>query len=183
MSELLTNPSFEQDQPVNPGHFTSQSSLPGWDTHPGSAALEVVSSPYGGAPGVPPLDSIDGNHWLDSQGSPGPIDISQTFTLDSAAKIHFEVIVALENIGGLKTDPNEHLYFYLDGQLIKDISASAVAFITPGPDGVKGPDYNHFHTFDFSHTTSAGEHTLEIQSHGAVGNVGMAIDAVHALIP
>jgi hypothetical protein len=174
--ELVQNWSFEDPRPdaasyggsvVNGqivGGFTSGSTLPGW-TGLNGVSLEDVSEQYGG------FSTINGTHWLDSQGSPGGIDISQVLQM-TAGTAHLEFIVAKEPDivlpGGavFQQDPNEQLHFLLGGTEVADLKVSD--FATPGV----------FQTFDCNVNVAAGANTLEIKADHASANVGFAIDSV-----
>lgn len=157
--ELLSNWSFEQDQTTTGGAYQSYSTLPGWTTQPGSAGLEVVSAGYLGIQG-------DG-HWLDTQGSPGGIDISQTVDVITGHHATLSFSVAGEYLNDtLKTDPNEHLQFVWNGNVVADVKQADLG------------DYGTFHNFSLQVAGQAGADTLEIHSVGANGLVGLALDKV-----
>lgn len=192
MQEFLINPSFEDGQPFNPGGFTTQMSLPGWAQYLGGkvppVALEVIQGPFGGDPahGVPPLNAVDGVHWLDSQASPGGIHVQQAGIPTFANTATLTELVALQNVSGLHDDPANHLQFVWNGTVVQDISMATFT------DKLGHIDYNHFVQFSQQVTSvpNDGSHnTLVIQEVGPSGlpgsavpvNVGFGIDAVHLI--
>jgi hypothetical protein len=167
--ELVANGSFEQTNPaliINKFDvWTGYSGLPGWTNHHGSQ-LEVVNSGYAG------IGPANGTHWLDTEASPGPIDISQVLHLGAGQAARMTFIVAAEDIApaGLSTDPAERLDITFRGHLVKEITMKDFM-------GASGPSYNAFKTFT-ADIVGGGHDKLDIASHGAVGNVGFAIDSV-----
>jgi VCBS repeat-containing protein len=157
--DLLTNGSFEEGQTTSGGAWQGFSSLPGW-TNVNGQSLEVVSAPYAGT-----ADS-DG-HWLDTQASPGGIDIKQSVDVSTGAHAQLSVTLSTEQVSGLFTNPAEHLVFNFNGIQALDISASDIVLA----DG-------NMHTFTADIVGLAGLDTLEIQSVGATDNVGFALDHV-----
>ncbi len=191
--ELLLNPSFEDEvPPLNPGQFETTVRPVGWINAPGSAAVEIVQSPYPfPTPPTGSLTSIDGTHWIDSQASPGSIDITQPFIVpprpepffglfgshNGKSTLSVSVDAAVENINGQVTSPNDHLLIKFDGKTIEDISTAD--FTTKGHYGHPGVvNYNQFETFNVQVQASAGVHTIEVQDVGAHQNVGIAVDLV-----
>jgi len=172
--ELVQNWSFEDprgpESGLTGGTYTTGSALPGWTTDTGSAPLEVVSKGY---------NNINGDgHWLDTQASPGSVDISQVISgLSAGQHAQMTFSVAAEEItsygGDLKTDPNEKLDFVFGGNVVKEVSLADFA----KTDGTT--DFNHFLTFN-ANVVGGTNNTLQIFSHGASpsGNVGFAIDSV-----
>ena len=170
-AELVQNWSFEDSgsSGVPPGGFTSSETLPGWTNLNPTVALEDVTAQYGGFL-MPITDGTD-NFWLDSQGSPGGIDIGQQLQM-AAGQAHMEFMVAREPdvlAGGAvyAQDSHEELHFILDGQDVKTLSFA---------DFTKGPGF--FQAFDVDTNVASGPHVLEIKSTGASAFVGYAIDSV-----
>jgi len=183
--ELVQNWSFEDPRPgatVNGGSlvngqqvggYTSGSDLPGWTNLNPAVSLEDVSVQYGGF-NTPIIGGSD-DHWLDTQGSPGGIDISQVLQM-SAGQAHLEFVVAKEpdiTVPGGATyaqDPNEVLHIMLGkaGSMTEVGSVTVSDFTTPGV----------FKAFDFDTNVAAGANTLEIKSTGASTYVGFALDSV-----
>ena len=179
-AELVQNWSFEDARPgaasggsslvdgVPAGGYTGGASLPGWTNLNPSVSLEVVTTQYGGF-STPPTNVPD-THWLDTQGSPGGIDISQVLQT-AAGQAHLEFVVAKEPDitvpGGAvyQQDPNEVLHVILGGNEIAALKTSDF------------PAAGVFKTFDFDANVAAGT-TLEIKSTGANTNVGFALDSV-----
>jgi hypothetical protein len=163
--DLVKNGSFEAD-PVS-GVYQSFPSLSGWTTDAGSAQLEVVTAGYSGISGG------QNTHWLDTQASPGPIDISQVLKMTSGEHAQMTFSVAAEDItaAGLATSPDEKLDFMFGGHVVKEVTMAD--FTATGG----GTDYNNFRTFSAS-IVGGTDDTLRIVSHGASDNVGFAIDSV-----
>ena len=162
-NDLIQNGSFAEGQTTTGGALQSFSTLPGWQTNAGSAPLEVVSDGYNG------IVSGEG-WWLDTQATPGGIDISQTVDLANGKAISglltFEV--AAENIGGLTTGADHHLDFYFNGDLVGSITAAQVLALSGG-------DYNEFVQFSFAVEGQPGPDTLRIVDVGPAANVGFAL--------
>jgi VCBS repeat-containing protein len=153
--ELLANPSFEAGQTTTNGAFVGFASIPGWHTDSGSAALEIVSAAPGGIKG-------DG-HWLDTQGSPGGIKISQAVDIVAGSHAWLGFSVAAEN----GTNPSEHLQFFFNNTLVKDIAQADL-----GPVG-------DFHQYYVDVVGQDGADVLRVASTGPSNNVGLALDWVH----
>jgi hypothetical protein len=162
--ELVKNWSFEDGQTTIGGAYATFDNLPNWTTNAGSAKLEVVSAGYN--------DILGDGHWLDTQGSPGPIDISQVLAMTPGEHAQMSFCVAAEKIvsAGLMTSPDEKLDFMFGGQIVKELT------LHDFPDA-NGVNYNHFQTFT-TNVTGGADDTLRIVSHGASANVGFAIDSV-----
>ena len=163
--EFVKNFSFEDGQTTSGGAYATVNPVPSWTSNAGSASTEIVSAGYSGIGG-------DG-HWLDTQGSPGGISISQMLNglhVNGHAQMSF--MVAAEDItaANLSTDPNEHLTVSLGGTMLKDVTLAD--FTTAGSTA-----YNSFKQFTVDVPAVAGA-MLDITSHGANGNVGFALDSV-----
>lgn len=187
--ELVANWSFEQGQPsAAPGTFTSQVSIPGWTTVAGSAPLEIVKGAY---PFPGGLIGPHGTHWLDTQASPGGIDIKQTINDGGNEWLQVDVTVSLEKIGALMTNPDAVLKVVFDGEVIDTIG---LADFTTGRGGAV--QWNKFLTFSYevagsgpdivTHTPRGDvvtpvnhSHTIELHDvTDPVSSVGFAIDSV-----
>jgi hypothetical protein len=175
--ELLRNDSFELGVPsLAPGQFASVKQPLDWTALPGSAPVEIVQSPYSG------ISSIHGTHWIDTQASPGGIDIEQTFnvprttTINQPVALTIKVAAAWEDIGGQTTNPNDVLQITVDGSLTQEIN------IHNFTDAHGNIDFNQFKTFTSTIQVEPGAHTIEIHDVGPASNVGIAVDAVSAVV-
>jgi hypothetical protein len=159
LTELLSNGGF--DSPAAAGQWQGFPAIPGW-TNLNGQSLEIVNSPYG------PINS--GSPWLDTQASPGGIDISQT--VDAATGKHdtLALSLAIQDFGGNVTNASEHLLVLWNGVQVANITTATF-------DGL-GYGHNEFHTFTFDVVGVAGLDTLEVKSVGASNNVGFALDTV-----
>ncbi len=144
-SELLSNGSFEEGQATNLSGYTSLTSVPSWTTNSGSAALEVCAAGYRGVYGG------DG-HWLDTQSSPGGIDISQAVDVNAGVAgrdVTLSVVVAAGNM----TSQNEDLQFLLNDSVVADIGLSDF-----------NGNLNTFKEFSFNLIAQDGFNNLRIRS-------------------
>jgi VCBS repeat-containing protein len=149
--QLLANNSFDTGNP--PGQPTV---LPGW-TNGNGVSLEVVDKSSYGVGG-------DG-HWLDTQGTPGGILISQTVDVAAGDHATLSFSVAKEFNYDLGWHPNSTLTFTWDGVVVKSITEADLA------------NWNSLQTFSVDVTGQAGGDTLTIHDNG-VGQVGYALDWV-----
>jgi hypothetical protein len=189
--ELVQNSSFEDPRGsdaasggtslvngVPTGGYTFGPTLPGW-TNVNGVSLEDVTTQYGGfsTPGNNPADT----HWLDTQASPGGIDISQVLNL-SAGSAHMAFVVAAEPPitvpGGqvFSQDPHEKLTFSLDGKAVGSYADGSSSISLADFKDVGAGVFKAF-TFDVN-GLAAGNHTLEVASSGANAFVGYALDSV-----
>ena len=173
---MVLNSSFEQQEPgatvyggsiVNGqivGGFTSSEGFPIGPTYDRRSPWKMSRCSTGGFG----TNIAGDDHWLDTQGSPGGIDISQVLNLN-AGSAHMTFTVAEEppitTAGGqvFQEDPNDLLTFLLDGKAIGSYAAGqrlAAMFADVGA-GV----FKQF-TFD-TDVAITGPHTLEIASNGA----------------
>jgi len=171
--ELVKNWSFEDNatNPVPVGGYTINQSIAGWTTDPSSHNLEVVEKTYENV-GTGP-NASDG-HWLDTQASPGAIDISQVISgLKDGQHAQMTFKVAAENIAsyGQQTTDNESVDIMFGDKFMQTITMSDFA----KTDGT-GTDFNNFHTFT-ANIVGGADDTLRIVSHGSA-NVGFAVDSV-----
>jgi hypothetical protein len=131
------------------------------------AGDEVVNSSYAG----PLIQASSGDYWLDTQASPGGIDLSHTFidTTGGTAQLSFDI--GLQAFEGHATDPNSTFEFRVDGNVVKTIHATDIS----GPDQLQ-----HFDVV-FNTGAAGVQHTLEIvdtTQNSTDGNVGFALDSV-----
>jgi hypothetical protein len=168
--ELVSNWSFE-DPTVSPP-FGQFSSINGWVTQAGSAQLEVVNSPYSNGA----ISSVYGDQWLDTQGTPGGIDIGQLVDVATGNHAELDITLAIEDLldgdPTHHTDPNEVLEILWNGSVVGSIHYADFA--------LAGVGANTMHTFAVMVVGQAGADSLEIRSVGAPGGqlVGYALDAV-----
>jgi hypothetical protein len=137
----------------------------GWVNKTGQV-LEVAGGGYVGVGGGT-------TPWLDTQGSPGGIDIIHKLRSDVAASSPGTLSISISaeqfTAGGnaYQTDPNEHVLVLFDGKQVMDITQASLG------------DYDHFHTLSANVVAQGGGHdTIEIESVGVSTNVGMALSAV-----
>lgn len=154
--ELFSNGSFEQGQATNLSGYTSQTFVPGWTTNSDSADLEVCAAGYRGVNGG------DG-HWLDTQGSPGGIDIGQGVELGTGQNATLSFSVAAGNL----TSPSEDLQFLFNNNIVADVSLADFA-----------NSLNTFKEFSVGVTGQDGLDNLRIRSVGANSNYGFSLDQV-----
>lgn len=131
----------------------------GWTYGVGSAGTEVVVDGYMG------IDGTEGGAWLDTQGSPGPINISHAVgdTNDGQALLTFSV--AAQEFGSFESAGT--LDFYWNGMLVESVDRSEL-----GANGV-------FQEFNLVVDSAAGgANTLTIQDTGPATVVGFALDYV-----
>jgi hypothetical protein len=114
--------------------------------------------------------------WLDTQNSPGGIDISHTFT-DSTAAIAGKTAVLSFDIGKqdltfngqpYATDPNSTFSFKVDGQTVKSFTTEDFAF---------SGQMKHFDIDLGAYAHAGTEHTLELVDNGS-GYTGFAVDSI-----
>ncbi len=159
--ELVSNFSFEDGQTTTGGAWQGSDSLPSWDNL-GVKPLEVVSDGYFGITG-------GSGHWLDTEASPGGIDIQTAVQVDTGAVAKLDISLSAEQLTalGLQTSPDEHLQVLFDGHLVGDFTQADLG------------DYNHFHDLSMNVVGEAGTDHIEIHSVGADNSfVGFALDSV-----
>ncbi len=157
-TELIQNWSFEDGQTTTNGAWIGSNTIPSW-TNNNDQSLEIVSAGYKGIEG-------DG-HWLDTQASPGGIDISQNVSVNTGAVAQLSISISAEQFDTWATNPNEHLEVYFNGAKVIDVTAADLG------------DYNNFHTITANVVGAAGDDTLHIVSAGAdPGFVGFALDSI-----
>jgi hypothetical protein len=142
--------------------FDANNGVPGW-TNLNGQPLEVVGSSYQG------VGSSDGTPWLDTQCSPGGIDIVHSLNAAAGSPGKLSITISAEQFTrdgqAYQTDPNEHVLVYFNGKQVMDITQASLG------------DFNHFHTLSVD-VASASTDTIEIKSVGADGYAGMALDTV-----
>lgn len=138
----------------------------GWIDVGGAPTPEIVGAGYIA------MTHGHGDNWLDSQASPGGIDIA---TSGNWLKPHqhgdLEIVVAKENVKGLLTDPNSSLDVIFNHVVVGTIKASDFTVA------------NEFKTFEFDIVGHVGNETLELRANHPTagfpgGYVGLAIDSV-----
>lgn len=169
--ELVKNWSFEDNtaNPVADGGYAINQSIAGWTTDPGSHNLEVVEKTY---ENVGTGTNASDGHWLDTQASPGAIDISQVISgLNAGQHAQMTFKVAAENIAsyGQQTTDNESVDIMFGDKFMQTITLADFT-----KNGVT--DFNNFHTFT-ANIVGGADDTLRIVSHGSA-NVGFAVDSV-----
>jgi hypothetical protein len=117
--------------------------------------------------------TTSGDWWLDTQNSPGPIDISHVFVdaTGDKAQLSFDVMKEAVTFAGSNyaTDPNAELLMKVDGNVVADIHASDFA------------NSNTWQHFDFVINTGAAgsQHTVELVDATAnSGYAGFAVDSI-----
>jgi hypothetical protein len=162
--ELIQNWSFEEDVVPSDRLYDSFSSITGWvnELYELGGKIELVKA---GAFNGPEGDG----QWLDTQASPGPIDISQNLDVDTDATAKLSVSVAVDDLFGGATAPDEKLIFNFNDIEVMTIQRSD--FINAGIPS------NTFHEFAVDVTGAAGLDHLEISS-TAHSNFGFAVDWV-----
>ena len=122
------------------------------------------------------IASTSGAYWLDTQNSPGPIDIAHAFVDPTGGKAQVSVDIgtqALEYMGqAYATDANGLLQFKVDGAVVKEFTAADVKAEAGGD--------NTLAHFDFLiDTGAAGNHTIEIvDASTQVGFTGFSVDSL-----
>lgn len=153
-----------QDPVWGVGDMTST----GW-TYNNSNQAEIVNTAYTG----PHITATSGNYWLDTQASPGGIDISHQFAdaTGGAAQLSFDI--GLQQFGSYATDPNAVFEVKVDGTAVATIHAADILAKTNG-------NYDAMAHFDvLFNDGAAGTHTLElVDVTGQPSNVGFALDSV-----
>ena len=123
------------------------------------------------------IESTSGDYWLDTQNTPGGIDISHTFTDSTAAVgdktsvLSFDIAKMNIEWDGLpyQTDQNASFSFKIDGEVVKEIHASDLE--TP----------NQMQRFDIdlgSYANAGFTHTLELHDTSPAGYFGFAVDSI-----
>jgi len=152
LAQLLVNNTFSN--PTNVGAVTGFSSIEGWTNNNG-ALLELCDSTVYNVGG-------DGQ-WLDTQASPGGINISQAVDLLAGQTATLTINVAKVLTAGLH--PGSTLTFSFNGQTVLSLTEASFT------------DWNQLQTFSVSLTGRAGADVLTIQDSGG-GSVGYALDWV-----
>ncbi|HEY8381564.1 MAG TPA: hypothetical protein VIL09_05365 [Microvirga sp.] len=153
--QQLFNEGFDFDQVPAGQEFAVLNNPTGWTNNLPGTTVEVVASGHAGV--VTP----DGSNWLDTQSSPGGINIAQSYDLEAgrAATITFDI--ALHGGQG-------DLVVVWDGQVVDTINAADFA----------GKGQTEFTTLSFDVVGSANAETLQIVDTGPSDNQGYAINSV-----
>jgi hypothetical protein len=147
--------------------------LNGWT---GAAHTELGMDGYGG------ISSTSGNAWLDTQNSPGGIDISHTFVDPTGDKALLSFDIAFEDLTfngqNYATDLAGNLQFKIDGQVVSMVAENYLNGADWGPAQADQP--HAMEHFDFVIDTGApgSTHTLEIVDISASGYAGFAVDSI-----
>jgi VCBS repeat-containing protein len=152
---LVVNGNFTADHPTAP--YQSFTAVADWTTVQPSASLEVVVDGYQGI-------SDGKGAWLDTQGSPGGVDLQQTVNVTAGANAVISFDLAAQKFDSWLTDPNEHVIVSWNGLQVGDYTQAALT------------DYNLFHGESINVVGDASGHdVLEFHSVGADTFVGMAL--------
>lgn len=151
--------SFETYTPVTtqPWGYTADLTQNDWTS--AGADTEIVLTGYQG------IDSTDGTHWLDTQATSGPIDITHTVSDPNGGSAQITLSVATEQFPGYVTGGSLQVYWNDD----------LVLTILPDLDPA---DVNVFQTFQVMVDSEVGDNTLQIVDTAAATNVGFAVDLV-----
>jgi hypothetical protein len=127
----------------------------------GGGSAEVVMDGYLGVLTGPDADSS----WLDTQGSPGGLDLTHAVTDDGGGKAQISLMVAVQQHSNLTT--TGELQIYWNNTLVQTITTASLG------------DVNTFHEVSVLVDSISGvdANTLEIKDTG-VGFVGFAVDSV-----
>jgi hypothetical protein len=130
------------------------------------------------------IQSTSGSQWLDTQNTPGGIDISHTFVDPTAAVggktavLSFDIAKMAVNWDGknFATDPNAAFQFKLDGQVVAEVHASDLELATPNA-------MHHFNVDIAGYANPGTVHTLEMvdttaDHSGNTNYFGFAVDSV-----
>jgi hypothetical protein len=137
-----------------PAQYAAVSLAPKWVTAPTSGVTEIVKQGYGNTA------FGDGGYWLDTQGTPGGIDIKTTITDPNAGAAKISVSLAV---------PFDGMYVSTPLQVIWNGVAHTINI-------ADFAGANNFQTFEWQ-VTSNVTNTLQIKDLG-VGTVGLALDSV-----
>ena len=147
----------------------------GW-TGDGAGHTELGADGYGTIPDTSP--STDDIYWLDTQNSPGPINISHEFTDTTAAVgdktsvLSFDIAKQQLDYNGqhYETDLNASFEFRIDGVTVAQFDAADFASLNT---------MEHVEV-DISGYANAGDtHTLElVDTSGVSGFTGFAVDSI-----
>jgi hypothetical protein len=155
---------------ANPQFAVVDLSAHGWT---GAAHTELGANGYGGI--ATTSGTATSAYWLDTQNSPGGIDISHTFTSDkSHVELSFDIgTQSLDYQGNhYATDPNAKFDFKIDGKVVAELTAAQVDAAAHGPD--------HMAHFEVAANVGVGAHTLELVDATAnPGYAGFAVDSIH----
>jgi hypothetical protein len=135
----------------------------GWT---GAANTELGATGYGG------IVSTSGDAWLDTQNSPGPIDISNTFEDPTGGQVQLSFDIGTQSLDYLgqhyETDSKAMIQFKIDGNVVAEFTAE---------DFETANVLQHFEVV--VDTGAAGSHTLElVDVTGVDGFTGFAVDSI-----
>lgn len=139
----------------------------GWT---GAGHTELGENGYGN------IASTTGAYWLDTQNSPGPIDIAHVFVDPTGGKAQVSVDIGTQALvyqgQPYATDANGLLQFKVDGAVVKEFTAADVKAAAGGD--------NSLAHFDFLiETGAAGSHTIEIvDATTQVAFTGFSVDSL-----
>lgn len=128
----------------------------GWTSTGG--ATEVVKDGYQGIVGN------DGGYWLDTQATPGGVDITHAVTDANGGKAQLTISVAAQQFGSFETTGTLDVVW--NGVLVDTITVAELG------------DFNTFHEFSWVVDSVAGANAVEIHDTGPAVVVGFALDAV-----
>ncbi len=161
-----------QDHGATVFEVTDLNVASGWS---GAGHTELGADGYGG---VPATSGGAGGFWLDTQNSPGGVDISHGF-IDNTAPVagktsvlSFDVAKQSLDYQGqhYATDPNAAFTFKIDGVAVATVHASDLAIS------------DQMYHFDFNIAAYADpgiQHTLELVDTSPDAYTGFSIDSIH----
>jgi len=114
-------------------------------------------------------------YWLDTQNSPGGINISHTFSDNTGGKAQLSFDIAVQNLdfggGHYETNHNASIAFKVDGNVVASMTYDQIHS--------QVGDNNIFHVDAIFDTGAAGSHTLQIVDTSDAGYAGFAVDTIH----
>jgi hypothetical protein len=146
--------------PTSGNFFVADLSATGWVST--GAITEIVQNGYMGVSGS------DADYWLDTQGSPGGIDISHAVTDGNGGQAQVSLSLAVQQFDTFITSGD--LQIIWNGQLVDTVTTAELLALGPA---------RTFHEVNIVVNTLAGPNanTLELRDTG-VGFVGFALDSV-----
>jgi hypothetical protein len=137
----------------------------GWS---GAGYTELGASGYGGI-------SSGGEYWLDTQNSPGGIDISHDFVDPTGGQALLDFDISLQSLTfnnqSYETDPNALIEFKIDGTVVADFTHDELLDLAGGENQM-------YHFQGVVNTGAAGSHTFEIVDSSTAGYAGFAVDSI-----
>jgi hypothetical protein len=151
-----------------------------------TVSSELGADGYGGIPNTSPDATPESDQdlfWLDTQNSPGPINISHEFTDETDAvggitsKLSFDIATQWLNFAGndYQTDPDASFAVLIDGDPVAEFSKLS------HPDLFVSPNQMQHVSVDITEYAGAGNtHTLQLVDTTAGTNLytGFAIDSI-----